>query len=306
MRRLHESLLGLILVPWLAHTSPIRVLTYSSMTAKGGWGTAVQTAFAKGCADCKIEWVTVTGNSSLLNRLREEGRRGKPRVHAVLGIEGTQASLALKEKLLLDARKTASSPYAIVVDTQAFPEKDWPKTWAEVPKKLGKELFVQDPRLSSVGMGWLLSIFSHKLLTLEQARELEKKAFPNWSSSYEAFTKGLAKAVWSYRSSEAYHRCEEKTDRYRVLPLAEGYPVQDEWVGLLPAAEHPKGRAFLEAALSEEAQSQIPTLNWMWPANTNVKVPKCFHDVTPIKTLEEKTAGIDARLLRDWTDRWGL
>src|SRR5690606_15259228 len=133
----------------------------------------------------------------------------------------------------------------------------WPKTWAELASRKD-EAFIQDPRLSAVGMGWLKAIFVHQLLSLEQSKSLTKKVFPSWSISYSAFLKGGAPLIWSYQSSEAYHRCEEDSQRYRVLPLEEGYPVQQEHVVTAVGAPARESALFMEIVLSEEIQSQIP------------------------------------------------
>lgn len=307
--------LGLWLVPvlgWASASSapksvrPLRVLTYSSMMGKKSFGEALEKSFRESCPTCAVEFQDAGGLTSLLGRLRIEKRRGSaPSFDVVLGLDEASYQSALHEGLVTEGKNFEWSPYALIVDTQKLPPERWPDSWATLGKSLTKSVLIEDPRTSNVGLGWIRTFSEAKVQSAAQARKLVSRSFPSWSSAYEAFTKGRGLAVWSFVTSEAYHRCEEKSSRYRALPLKEGYPVHREWVAAVDGAvewQREPTKAFVSLLLSKEVQQKIPHLNWMLPVDTTAELPPCFRELPSLKTWEASPeAGLK---MNAWIEEW--
>lgn len=306
------SLLALSLVLALSACTaktPLRVLTYSSLTGKDSLGELIKARFEKKCLasserlNCELVLVPEDGESNLVSTYLKNPQN----YDALLGLEGLQVEQLRQKSPILRADLFARGPHAFIVDTEQWKNPAlWPKKWADL-EKFPKSVFMQDPRVSSVGLGWIKAIFVEKLVSPEVAKKITRKVFPSWSLSYDAFQKNGAPLIWSYQSSEAYHRCEEQSTRYRVLPLAEGYPVQREYF-IVPLAEpFPAEKDLLaEVLLSDEIQSQIPKKNWMWPASDKTVLPECFREVTPVKALDDTDLAGAALHLQRWLDQWSL
>jgi len=293
----------------------VRVLTYDSLLGKGSLGEWIESEFPKFCDGCSVKFVSTKENSGLVGRLRADRKAKRADFDLALGIEASQYGAALEEKIVQPGRVFDRGAFALIVDTHRFPEKDWPKSWTEVPVKLAGKVLVQDPRLSAPGTGWLRMIFEMKALSPAEAKRAVLRVFPSWSSAYSAFLAGEGVAVWSYLSSEAYHRCSEKKPeeraRYRALPLT--YPVHEEYVarvsGLEGSVEQPAratdAARFQDFVLSKVVQEKIPTLNWMFPADVTTRLPECYRALPRI--IEWKAGSLPkAKDLRRWTDEWSL
>jgi thiamine transport system substrate-binding protein len=289
--------------------APLRVLTYSSLTGPDSLGALIKESFEKKCRasseklNCELVLIPEDGESNLVATYLKNPKN----YDALLGLEGLQVEQLRQKSPILRAELFARGPHAFIVDTEQWKDPDlWPKKWADL-EKFPSSVFIQDPRVSSVGLGWIKAIFLQQLVSPEVARKITRKVFPSWSLSYDAFQKNGAPLVWSYQSSEAYHRCEEKSVRYRALPLADGYPVQREYF-VVPLAEPlPAEKDLLaEVLLSDEVQTQIPKKNWMWPASDKTALPDCFREVTPVKALEDADLAGAALHLQRWLDQWSL
>lgn len=294
--------------PKASEKTTYRVLTYSSMTGEKSLGAALEENFEKACRSsgpnlvCDLVLVPEDGDASLVATYLKKPES----FDAILGLEALQVAQLRSKIAIASASLFAKGPHAFIVDTEQWKDTSkWPTSWKDL-SKFPKSAFVQDPRVSSVGIGWIKAIFVERLLSLGNAKQITKKVFPSWSVSYSAFQKGGAPLVWSYQSSEAYHRCEEKTDRYRVLPLIEGYPTQEEFVVIPKRSASKESEILVSSVLSQEIQSQIPLKNWMWPALDTTPLPDCFKAVTPVKALTDLDTEQSSTQLRDWMDQWSL
>ena len=140
---------------------------------------------------------------------------------------------------------------------------------------------------------------------------------PGWDAAYGLFLKGEAPLVWSYVTSEAYHREHGDSEgRYRAVIFDEGQPLQIEGASLIRGsfgkdrkgaeASLARARAFLEFLISEEAQRRLPLKNWMMPARRDTPLPASFAGLPkPRKLLRiEKTSALDVeRELERWAER---
>jgi thiamine transport system substrate-binding protein len=199
---------------------------------------------------------------------------------------------------IVDRRKFAASTLSRV------------STWTDFFGLLGPEearpLLIQDPRTSVLGLQLVLWV-REQFPQVEQRRRFwlalrarTRTLAPSWSSAYSLFLRGEAAAVWSYSTSEAYHREEDRKKngpagdpRYFAWLPPEGAPIQLEGALLLRPFDGKKGmtassqgrsglgaggleEAFLEFLLSREAQSALPTRHWMQPVDSEAERPASF------------------------------
>lgn len=81
---------------------------------------------------------------------------------------------------------------------------------------------------------------------------------------------------------------------------------QIEFVGVLRNAENPElGRAFVEFALSETFQEDIPLHMWVYPTHAGAELPQVFQDFA---VKAEEPASLPAEAIeenrREWIDAW--
>ncbi len=291
----------------------LRVLTYDSFFGKHSLGRWIAEEFKKRCNECDIKFESPGSNASLIGKLKSEARLERKTYDLVIGLDARFHLEATQLKIVTPGKVFAKSPYAIIVDTQRFPESSWPKTWQALPQsKLANELLVEDPKVSGAGVGWLESIYAFNFVSPANGRKLVKRIFPSWSSAYEAFTNNEGLGVWSYLTSEAYHRCELKPGeklRYKALPLKEGYPEQLEYVAVLnTSAQKPLAQRFIAFLLSQEVQKEIPLRNWMYPAVARTPLPECFAGLPKytVHDLKPKSGFLEAKTYPQWIEAWSL
>jgi thiamine transport system substrate-binding protein len=228
---------------------------------------------------------------------------------------------------------------AFIADTKKLPPEDFPKTWKDLEKRrFKKSLLLEDPRTSSPGLGFVwgsahaaaaekgevfppVSTDDHPATgkkTRERFTEFWQELrsqwvtlTPGWSQAYAMFTKGEAPLVWSYVTSEAYHRMKGEPadrERYRAVLFEDGNPVQVEGAAILKSgpgglAMRKKALLFLELLTSEEVQKRIPETQWMMPTRLGVKVPPAFQALPAPKkrfSLGATREKIDD-VLTDWS-----
>lgn len=324
-----------------ASAAPLVVYTYDSLVAKEGLGPILKAAYKKKTGE-EINFITVGDAGQLLSRVQLDLERNSPKAHLVLGID-QNLFLRLKDLLVpLDRSREGGfmkfvdrewwlgeafvpfdfGVFAFVVDTKKLKPSDFPKKWKDLLKwRFKKTLLLQDPRTSSPGLAFVVGSQAAVASKDEDESKEDFKDFwrdlksqwitlaPGWSQAYGMFLKGEAPLVWSYISSEAYHRVEcEKTkcsepDRYRAAIFEDGNPVQIEGAAMLKdapggAAMRKRSLEFLELLTSEEIQKAIPETQWMMPVRLGVKLPAAFQSLPVAKkrfapeTDREKVDGI--------------
>ena len=147
-----------------------------------------------------------------------------------------------------------------------------------------KKLIMMDPRTSTPGLGfdtWIHKVYGDKYD--DYMKRLEPSILtmaPGWSVGYGMFTDGEAPLVISYTTSPAYHIEYGEGDQYKGLIFSDGHVMQVEGAGLVKGAKNPDGaKKFIEFLISEEAQNVIPTTQWMYPSNKDVKLPACYDTI---------------------------
>jgi len=280
------------------------------MTGKDSLGELIAQAFKRNCvasktsSSCELELIPEDGASSLQASFVKNKN-----FDAVLGLDEWQSIETLAHREVRDSILFARSPYALIVNLNTWPKgQALPKTWKDL-SKLKDLLIVQDPRVSVVGLGWIKAIHVHHLISPEDAKRLTHKTFPSWSLSYSSFSKGMAPLIWSYQTSESYHRCnEEKGEKaqaqFRALALEEGYPQQEEWALVAASADAQLASVLQETLLSPEIQNKIAEKNYMRPIRADAYIPECFSATTSVKALNDPSPKESQALFKGWLDEW--
>jgi thiamine transport system substrate-binding protein len=302
----------------------LTVYTYESFTAEWGPGPQVEKAFEAECG-CDLKFVGVADGGALLNRVKLEGAGTKADI--VLGLDTNLTAEAKESGLFAPAGIDLSNVhvpeewtddtfvpfdygyFAVIYDTEAV--KTPPASLKElVEGDPSQKIVIQDPRISTPGLGLLLWV---KSIYGDQAAEAWQKlkgrvltVTPGWSEAYGLFTKGEAPMVLSYTTSPAYHMIAENTERYQAAAFSEGHYLQIEVAGMTTnGAKNPLSAKFLAFMTGPGFQDAIPETNWMYPAGKTDKPLNPAFDklVKPAKSLLFTPDEV-AKNRKAWTDEW--
>lgn len=316
----------------LANDTPtLRVYTYSSFASEWGPGPSIKKEFESICK-CHLKFITAADGNALLARLKIE--KHSPKADVVIGIDSTATSAALSTGLFapigiqIEKVQTPSEIkinehflpydfgyYAFMMDTTAKDSQGKPFT---PPTSLDdlinnpaylKSLIIQDPRSSAPGFAlllWIRAVYGDK--AQEKYKLIKNKILTitkGWSESYKLFTKGEAPLVLSYTTSEAYHRTEENSDRYRAVIFKEGHYIAVEHAAILKSTKNLEiARSFLRYLISPTTQSIVASKNWMYPVVSTPNLPKAFAQLpVPSKILQINPDEIFQRR-ESWIREW--
>jgi len=311
---------GLAAAPAVA--ADLTIYTYSSFVSEWGPGPAIEGGFEQRCG-CDIEFVSADDGVAILSRLRLEGASSPADV--VLGLDTNLIAEAVAEGVVVphgldtggyDLPVAWTDPhfvpfdwgyFAFVYDTQAIAEP--PGSLRALVEDSEAEILIQDPRTSTPGLGlllWMRAVFG------DEAEAMWAELAPRivtvtsgWSEAYGLFLEGEAPMVLSYTTSPAYHRIAEDTDRYEAAVFEEGHYLQIEVAGIAATADDVDlAREFLAYLTGPEAQSAIPTTNWMYPVvMPEGGLPDGFDapPETPSLLMEPETVRDNRGI---WVDEW--
>ncbi len=307
-----------------AAAKTLTVYTYDSFVSRWGPGPELKKRFEAICA-CTLKFVGLGDGVALLSRLKLEGATS--RADIALGLDSHILAEARATGLFASHDQDLSRltvpggwsdttflPYdygyfAFVYDEKHL--KNPPASlWALVDNRDGPRIIIEDPRSSTPGLGlliWMRQLFGNAAPSAW--RTLAPRIVTvtrGWSEAYGLFLKGEADMVLSYTTSPAYHMITEKKDNYRAAAFSEGHMMQIELAAVLKNAPQPHlARSFLAFLLSKEAQSLIPTTNWMYPVTDIGKaLPAEFDRLVKVK----KSLRVDPDKLRlnrkKWLGEW--
>lgn len=175
------------------------------------------------------------------------------------------------------------------------------------------KIIIEQPGLSSPGTQLLL--WTYKALGAEQAQQFWNVmqnngtlVAPDWSTAYYTmFLKEEAPIVLSYLTSPAYHIDQEDTDRYKTVPISEGYVRQVEGVGIVKNTDTLElAQSWVDTMLSETAQNAIPTTQWMWPVDNQATLPDAYSKIiTPASDqIITVSSGEVSNNFNTWLNNW--
>lgn len=305
--------------PVLAQDKPVlTVYTYDSFAAEWGPGPALKAGFEKTCG-CTVNFSTSEDSISTLRKVQLEGPASP--ADLVVGLDTATAPEARKTglfaahgltlpKLAIEWTDADFVPFdygyfAFVYNKEktANPPRSFEELIALPPSF---KVVLEDPRSSTPGLGnvmWVRAAYG------DRAPEIWKGLKPHvltitrgWSEAYGLFLDGQADMVLSYTTSPSYHAIAEDDDRYAYADFAEGYVAQVEVAGVLKTARQPElARQFLSYLVTTEAQTVIPTTNWMYPVlDIGDALPASF-GTPPTKVLAVDDATVTSSL-KGWVD----
>jgi thiamine transport system substrate-binding protein len=196
---------------------------------------------------------------------------------------------------------------------------------------IGK-LITENPKFSSPGLGfllWTIAVYGDPQKNINGLLGSDWRLFWNQARNKINITKSWGDAftiffdenenkpiMVSYGTSPAYGYCLWGDDSTSAaLTYENNSPnawLQIEGVGLVKNAPNPEnGKAFINWFLSSQLQSQIPTSQWMYPANIEATVPECFNEAAINPNSVTKLNDIlSPEILKDnikyWQDEWEI
>lgn len=282
----------------------LTVYTYDAFAAEWGPGPQLKQGFETTC-NCTLDIIAADSSIGALRKVQLEGQSTKADI--VLGLDtslvgeasatGLFTTHAVDTAALTIPNDWSSNTFVpfdygyltMIYNKELLPTP--PKSFEQLAgSNLNLKIISQDPRSSTPGLGlvlWLKAAYggdtneawaeiSPRIITLTQT----------WSEAYSLFLDGEADMVLSYTTSPAYHQIIEGDERFAAAPFREGHYTQIEVAGILTSSPNQDlANQFLTYLISEEAQTIIPTTNWMYPVLASA-IPNEFADLhQPEKTL---------------------
>lgn len=290
------------------------------MQAPGGLGPVLFGGFEKLC-HCKVRVQAVGDAAQMVSTLQLERARGREETDVLVGIDQTLWP-AIKPLAVDLGVRFKAVPEVMGLDL-GFVPLDWgvmslmtdvtvgsksavrTVSWSDLAGEAFKKKFIiQDPRTSTPGLGFVWGALA--VLGTEKApgyfAALSSRWLTlatGWSGSYGLFLRGEAPWVWSYTTSQAYHRSKGEGARYRAVLFDEGNPLQVEGAAAVRKSE--LVRKFLEYMISRPVQEQIPLRQWMYPALKGVALPEAFNGLPrPRRLLRWDPSIAPAKLVSQW------
>ena len=271
------------------------VYTYDSFNSDWGPGPKIEKAFENICG-CDLKFVTAGDGAALLAKLRLEGNKTKADV--AVGLDTNLLKAAKDSGLFSPHKLNISLDLPIVWKDDTFMPFDWgyfsfvfdkrkttniPKSFEELANS-DLKIAIQDPRSSTPGLGlvlWIEKLYNVDSKTFwRQLADNVVTVTPGWSEAYGLFVEGEVDGVLSYTTSPAYHKVVENDNTKVAAIFNEGHLMQIEVGAILEKSEKKQLAAdFLAFMTSSEAQSIIPTTNWMYPAKQpDIELPVAFKE----------------------------
>ena len=198
---------------------------------------------------------------------------------------------------------------ALVYDTKYVNDTTYPQmshlTFEDfLNKSLASQLIVEDPTQSSTGLGyllWQLAIYEkvlNKSWTEWWNATYDKISIKgSWGDAYDEFLskQSTRHIVVSYGTDGAYSYHFYNDTRYSATLVYANNSyygwLQVEGIGIVNGTDNLNiSKAFVNWFLSDEVQQYIPLNNWMYPANTHVKLPDAYkYAIDPSKVKVANT-----------------
>ncbi len=286
----------------------LAIMTYSSFLQKWGAGPEIAELFKKETG-LTIRWINAGNAGLILERLKFKRHIDKPDL--VIGFDQFSIHEARKVFQWQDIREFNNQVKDSILPKGSkyhdFLAYDWgPMTFVYregvdiIPESLDdllkpefkNRLILQDPRMSSPGLQFLLWVLAVKgekkgFEYLTQLKKSIKIMPPSWSSSYSLFRMSDETFVFSYFSSPFYHQVEEGDDGYKAVVFNEPHPIQVEYAAIPSFCQRcDQARLFARFLMKEEVQKILMNKNYMFPVSKKVLHDSDFIGPDNVKYLD--------------------
>lgn len=301
---------------------PLRVYAYDSLAGRSSWGEYLSNRFVEQTG-VEVQFVTFGTAGEALNQVLLEG--SQTTADLLMGVDEVLYQKVKDKGLFEKVSEDIFSPLepslrqkgeyffvpfdfgflAFVYDSNRTRVTDSVQLQDFVSSfEKSKKVVIQDPRTSTLGVEFL--VWTHEKLGegFEKFwRGLAPQILtisPGWSGAYELFLKKQADFVLSYTTSPAYHRIKEGKQNIKPIFFKDGHFRQVEGVLVVGQSKQKKvAEQFVKLSLSKEAQEQLSTFQWMYPARAGVKLPREFREI-PLP----KKVGVDWKRVSELKDSW--
>lgn len=291
----------------------VRVMTYSSFIQDWGAGPEIAKKF-KQETGLDIHWINAGNAGLIIERLKFKKDTDQPDL--ILGLDQFSIYEARKFFDWVDLKKNRPLAKNSILPEGGylydFMAYDWgpltfvyKKSKVSPPKKMDdlldkkyrSSLILQDPRLSSPGLQFLLWVLADKgekegFEFLKRLKPNIKVMAPSWSSSYSIFKEEQPTMVFSYFTSPFYHLIEENNDQYEAVSLENPHPVQVEYAGIPQFCGNCDGaRKLAQFLLRQDIQKILMRKNYMYPIDSRAlqgeafKIPQDIQYCRPIESV---------------------
>jgi thiamine transport system substrate-binding protein len=207
----------------------------------------------------------------------------------VYGIDNTFASVIRDNEVLQPNSELVAINFADIcfnVDVQYFEKKNLviPDHWKDLVQPQYKNLTViENPNLSSTGLGFLVSTFAafeRENETISWWKSFKKngvKVAASWEDAYYtdfsgSSGKGKYPIVLSYSSSPADEV--DENGNAKTVALRKDCFRQIEYAGVLRNAKNPSAaESMIKFMLGRPFQESLPTVMYVYPMNENADLP---------------------------------
>ncbi|WP_297480482.1 thiamine ABC transporter substrate-binding protein [Thermococcus sp.] len=328
MKRIMALLLMAVLLVSLTGARPVKAeetLTVYSYDSIEPWMKEIIPIFEKEYG-VKVQLVTFGDAGEVLSKLIIE--KNNPQADVVVGIDNSYLQKALQAGILIPYKPENAryipewiikdfdptfhlTPYdygAIAIVYKKDVIKNPPKTFEDLTKPEWKgKLIVENPLTSSTGMAfllWTIGVYGDRWpYYWEKLKQNDVIIVKGWSAGWEMWDKNQAPLFVSYATDPAYAACEENSTNIGAIFLNNTAYVQIEGAGIVKGTKHLKlAQEFINFLISKEAQEKLPTTQWMYPVNREVKPPTCFNYALNVSSA--KVISIPAEELAKNTDKW--
>ncbi|WP_297073783.1 thiamine ABC transporter substrate-binding protein [Thermococcus sp.] len=328
MKRIMALLLMAVLLVSLTGARPVKAeetLTVYSYDSIEPWMKEIIPIFEKEYG-VKVQLVTFGDAGEVLSKLIIE--KNNPQADVVVGIDNSYLQKALQAGILIPYKPENAryipewiikdfdptfhlTPYdygAIAIVYKKDVIKNPPKTFEDLTKPEWKgKLIVENPLTSSTGMAfllWTIGVYGDRWpYYWEKLKQNDVIIVKGWSAGWEMWDKNQAPLFVSYATDPAYAACEENSTNIGAIFLNNTAYVQIEGAGIVKGTKHLKlAQEFINFLISKEAQEKLPTTQWMYPVNKEVKPPTCFNYALNVSSA--KVISIPAEELAKNTDKW--
>ena len=339
----------------IQNDTKLTIYTYDSLLADPGYDFIGAFANYKGILKDDINLVLMLDANQIITQAALE--KDNPVADVLIGVDNVLIHSAKKENLLqqynspelvnissdlidnLDSEKyVLPYDFGIIsfyydmnrINSTTNPEITNITLEEIIENDLDKKLIVEDPMLSSTGLGfllWTIAVYGDPEINFSgilnqdwrnwwKATKDDLRIAPSWGAAFSEWYEGEENRsiMVSYGTSPAYSAClYDDTSQGAFLSHENGTEnawLQIEGIGLVNNAPHEElAKDFIDWFLSKELQDNIAENNWMYPANEYAEISSTFNeaainpdDVNILNSLiSSETIG---RNLEKWLEDW--